>query len=448
MIAQLSPLILGLMSQIQSGKSAGVLHTWECNFRAGDTVIPVQFVNVVEVQRDYLGNYSDVINVSIKVDQVILNTVVYPNKDRLRLSLSRKPMQSEYTGIGATFESFVEYHAKLYSVVDHQMIASSVLTHLSNAQNKGIMTNVELQIYAPSLDIIRTSQYGTNHRNCSGADALVTALSNFISLPGDDNGVKGVELQTGYVKTLRDQIVIPHGTPIYRLPDMINLDSGGIYTTGFSHFIQRGIWYLFSPWDLSKYTRSPTYTLTIVNVPPSSLPGIERSYCINGREVILIATGDSKQEDNTERDQINKGTGVRFVDPSLQVNAPISNDAGKVTQPAKGYLNEVRTIERADNSALMTGKTRTSRYAIEYSEVAKRKGSTITLFWDNSYPDILIPGMAVKYIFMDKGKPVIRYGTLTGTINRSIIANKTALNPIYAYTSYLRLFIAKDEVKT
>lgn len=446
MIAQLSPLILGLMSQIQSGKSAGVLHKWTCNFRAGDVLVPVQFVNVVEIKRDYLGKYSDVINVSIKVDQVILNTVVYPNKDQLRLTLSRTPIDSEYTGIGATFENFVEYHAKLYSVVDHQMIASSVLTHLSNAQNKGIMVDVEMQIYAPSLDLIRTAQYGTNHRNCTGADALVTALNNFIALPGDDNGVKGVDLQSGFVNTLRDQIVIPHSTRVHELPDLINLESGGIYTTGFSHYIQRGMWYIFSPWDVAKYIKSPTYTLTIMNVPPSALPGIEKSYCINGREVILIATGDSKQEDMTERDQINRGTGVRFVDPALQINGGIKNEDGRVTQPVKSYLNEVRTIDRKDGASLMTGKNRTSRYAIEYSEVAKRKGSTISLFWDNSYPDILIPGMAVKYIFMDKGRPVIRHGTLTGSVNRSIIANKTALNPVYAYTSYLRLFISKDEV--
>lgn len=105
MIAQLSPLILGLMSQIQKGNNAGVLHNWECNFRAGNNVIPVQFVNVVEVHRDYLGNYSDVVNISIKVDQVILNTLVYPNKDQLRLSLSRKPVQSEYTGAGANLKA-------------------------------------------------------------------------------------------------------------------------------------------------------------------------------------------------------------------------------------------------------------------------------------------------------------------------------------------------------
>lgn len=446
MIAQLSPLIMGLMSQIQAGRNAGVLHHWDCTLRAGETNIPVMFVNAVEVNRDYLENYTDIISVSIKIDEVLRNTIVYPRRDQLRITLSRKPIRSEYTGKGANYDNYVEYTAKLYLTTDDQMTAKSVLTHIDNAADKGATTDIELQIYSPSLDLIRASKYGTNHRNCTGADALVTALSNFIALPGDDNGVKGIDLYPDVMKTLRDQIIIPHDTPVYRVPHVINLDSGGIYTTGFNHYIQKGMWYIYPPWDISRYLKHSGYTLTILNVPPSALPGIEKSYCINGREVILIATGDTKQIDHVERDQVNMGTGVRFTDPSVQLNNGYVNEGGKITSAAKGSLNEVTVIPRRDGISMMSGKSRTSRYAIEYSELAKRKGSTISLFWENSNPDVMIPGMGIKYIFMDKGRPIIRHGTLTGAVSRSIISNKTSLDPVYAYTSYLRLFIANDEV--
>lgn len=147
--------------------------------------------------------------------------------------------------------------------------------------------------------------------------------------------------------------------------------------------------------------------------------------------------------DLSERQQENEGVGFRFVDPK-KFDEGVNNVSGVVTTVARDFLNEISTTKRRDNVTVMDDTVRlSSKYRLAYSKVAPRFGSIVTTFWENARPELLYPGMPIKYVYFKNGIAIEKTGILIGVITRHNAANNDVGRPVYGTTAYLKMFIGR-----
>ena len=453
MIFSLSPLITSELTAMKAAPRRTSIFQWSAVLWIGSKSWPCAGVDVVDNQRDYLLNWCDVFNISVKMDPILFSTVIYPNRDNLQFQLTKNPKFSSETGsLDNKLFQTTRFKAQLYADHNPMVAQSNDATNLLSNYDKGALENYSFQLYDLIADQVRTRQYGTNYRNSTGIAAIQTALMESGTTAGDDQSfaIKGIDVAPGVSTEVRSQIIIDHGTPLGKVPKVINEKSGGLYNTGFAHYLQAGIWYIFSPFNAQLYAQAKGKTLTVINVPPTALSGVEATHRDTGAQLIVMATGNTAVSDQSERQAMNMGTGGRFADANQQLAGADSHyENGQVTGTPKGTMTEFISNDRPDKMNLVTsGSTRiTANYRMEYSKQAEKLGQYVGVIWDFAIPELLYPGMPVKYVYIDNGMPVELHGILCGVHAKDVVANGDLTNKIYSTTAFLKLFIERKVSK-
>ncbi len=447
-MSQVHPLILNELAKIERASIPTPYHSWTFDLHVNGRSYRMPVVSEVAVKRDYVGNLTDVFKVTVKCDTAIYNTIIYPNRDKLKATLVRRP--TFFKGSGNQFDPLYQveqYVARLMGASSGTMVGENPFVTSKAGANQHSMMDIQLQITSEVISRLRGMTYGTNHYDTSAIDVIRTALTKFSVDSGDRSGevVMGVDVADNFTTTVRDQISIPYDLPYLDLPAHINRYSDAIYPTGFSYYLQNGIWYIYSPYDLKRFERGQyARSLTILNVPSFQLPGIEKTYRNTGTQIILVANGETRQFDPTERSAMNEGTGGRFVDADRSLTSTSKYEDGKVEFEPSEYVNEFNVMAREPGMAkLGASKAITGNPKYEYGLLAKRAGSLMGVIWDLSAPDLLYPGMPVKYIYLENGMPQTAYGVLLGVDSKDAPANESVSNPIFSTTSYLNLFVER-----
>lgn len=448
MTSTVHPLIMNELQRIERASIPTPYHTWSCLIHVDGKNYRMPIVNQVAVKRDYLGNVSDVFKVAVKCDAAMYNTIIYPNRDKLKVTLSRRP--NYVKGSGDQFDALYQveqYIARLVDTSSSNMVGENPFTNSKASQNQHSLVDFEMQITSSVVARLRNMNYGTNHTDTSAIEVIRTILTHFTVEGGDREGerVKGVDVADNYSTAKREQISIPHDASLLDVPALVDRYSDSVYPTGFGYYLQNGLWYIFSPYDLKRYERGQyTRSLTVINVASFQFPGIEKTYRNTGTQVIIVANGETKQFDATEHNAMNEGTGGRFVDAERS-NAQLSTyNGGKAEFSPTEYMNEFSVLKRESGmSKLTAGRSVTGNPRNEYGKLAKRQGSFIGVIWDLSAPDLLYPGMPIKYVYVENGMPKSVYGTLVDVDSKDSPANENVSSVIFSTTSYLTLFVER-----
>lgn len=441
-------LIMNELAKIERASIPSPYHSWTCDIHVNNRSYRMPTVNQVSVDRDYLGNAFDVFKLVVKCDPAIYNTIIYPNRAKLKVTLIRRP--NYFKGSGDQFDPLYQveqYIGRLVGNASGTMVGENPFATSTTATNQHSLMDIQLQITSPVIARLRSMYYGTNHLNTSAIDCIKTLLTRFSVDSGDRSGevIRGVDVADNYSETKRDQIIIPHTIPYIDVPAHIDRYSDSIYPTGFGYYLQNGMWYIFSPFDVKRYERGRyTTSLTIINVPSFQLPGIEKTYRNTGTQIILVANGETRQQDHTERAAMNEGTGSRFVDAKRSLDSEDVYNDGKMEFEPSNYINEFNAVDReVGMTRLSTTRAVTGNMRYEYGKLAKNNGSLVGVIWDLSAPDLLYPGMPVKYVYMENGLPQNAYGVLIGVESKDSTANDNVSDPIFSTTSYLKLFLER-----
>jgi hypothetical protein len=156
--------------------------------------------------------------------------------------------------------------------------------------------------------------------------------------------------------------------------------------------------------------------LTIINIPPRRLPGIERTYRKDGDNLVVITTGDTKFSDLSNLAQLNSGNGVRFADASKMVDDFVTVKGNKAVAQRGKTNTEVVTDTRPNGINYVTTALRqiNANPYVEFSALAARQGSGISLVWENADRNLLYPGMPTKVMYLDGGAIKELEGVLLG----------------------------------
>lgn len=376
---------------------------------AGTTKITPFRISILDIVRDYSGNYADDIRLEFFIGTGTLHADIIPNKDQLTVYLRRQPV------VGVSGEknknASVEMQAYRGALIEGSSanIQSASPDNLSKTgADLSLPIIVTMQLTELVVEQIRMQTTGGNYYDEIPANVLRVMMGNDSSIATGDQQqrVRGVDLVPPSNTTPRKNITIEQGTPLIELPNYFQYKLGGIYSTGMGYYLQKGLWYIYPAADCTRWNK-PHRSLTVVNVSDTKAPGLDRSYRETSNQVIILCTGKLKHFDNTEEVQLNRGNGARFTKAE---NVP--SGFGEYVAPNRYVVSRKKNNTEFYSMQRRTGlqKAMTSRQKIvsnafvEYSDIAMGECTYVMLEWQNSNEALIYPGMPTKIVYEDNGE--------------------------------------------
>lgn len=390
----------------------------EVNIHISPTEIikPLRFISR-DVDQNFVLNYGDVVFITVLMSQSDYAYKIYPNRSLLYITLKDSPTSAlDGELINSAYSTSEKYKAIMLEengnpVLEHTGRNTPDIQQL----DANGFVEVTFQLLSEVLYQLRMVSVGRTFHRVTGDRLLRTIFSSaFDSLTVDD-AIKpyGIDITTINNERVYDQIAIPQSTKLIELADFLQNKAGGLYNAGLGSYYLRRHWRIFPIYNTDRQD-DVEESITIINVPESVMPSVEKTYMREGKHSTILATGSITFNDDSEQQQLNNGNAVRFAnaDNFMENRTTISNN--RVSYKRNKNASEVVTAQRGDNLNLAPFSDITANAFVEYSKMARRDGGIITLNWEYANAALIKPGMVVKIMYLDGSTIRILYGTLLG----------------------------------
>lgn len=376
-----------------------------------------------DVMRDYVTLMMDnaLLKVMIPLGDYI--RLVYPNKDNLEITVTVKHLLS----VGDGEDNEKEIEKTRYKAVFDPSNPRFTGTDIMNADQRPLnMTSIpqfKFRLMDRCAEPLRVKTLQGVFRSIKPEDLIKAVLlgeSQKILVDGSP-AASGLDMFPPDQSTPISQIVIPSGTFMCELPTIIQEESIGVYKYGIGTYFQRfngvPMWFVFPLYNHDRFDSGTEQKVAVFySTPDKAGKGVERTYRVNGNVLEVVITGNKMELDNSELTQLNYGTGFRLMDQAAFMKKPILIDENNKAVGARGNLNqEVTFMDRGDglNFVPTIRNTKTNAYN-EISKVSARQTAVVKFIWENADPELIYPGMPMKYCFMQGDEVVEVKGTILG----------------------------------
>lgn len=453
------------VDRILMGSEPPKYNFWGAEIRANGKVITPLQVNSIDIIRDYAGSYTDEIHLNVLLGAGTVEHAINPYKQDLVVTLRRSPVNADgsdtYTEKGDEYQ--FDPNVKGIDTYSQDVTVQSFRAFLVDDQaaqvegNNPADTDIEmgdlqslrklrLQLLDFAAEQVRMKTVGTLFKNQTPGqvlDHLLTSVSQELEVdaPYRILGVKEVEYSN---KSTREHIVVPHGTALTDMADFLHFRGGGLYNAGVGLYLQYRHWYVYPLYDHTRFDKE-LKTLTLINVPKTRLRGVEKTFRRTAYQVIALVTGETKQLDDTESAQLNRGNGLRFAGAEQVIGgfAKVENNKAVVTREENNSEFKAKDRKTGLNNVQMSPKFITDNPFVELSRMARRDGAHLQAVWENSDPGLIIPGMPVKYSYLYKDEVRTVYGTVVGAHHFIQQATPGFGNQRHVTNTVLTLFVER-----
>jgi hypothetical protein len=404
-------------SIIQAGDKP-VHQVWGITIFAGDEEIKPFKIVSIDINRDYLNNFTDYALVDVRIPLGTYAKRLYPNMNNVEIELKRLNIGETSDTVDLDEATQVERYTAVMIDTGNPIVESAIGNISSEEDlNRMDIPTVKFQLLNKSLEQIRVTPVGGIYRNMTGEDvvkAVLTKSSKSVDVD-EERKVKGVSMIPASNQKKRDAIILPHNLQLVEVPHHVHYHCGGLYSAGLGYYLQDDHWYVFPVYDNTRFNDGDP-TLTIINVPPNRLPGIERTYRKDGDNLVVLATGDAKFRDLSNLAQLNAGNGVRFADASKMMQDFVTVKGNKAQAARAKNNTEIVGDKRPNNVNYVTTALRgiNANPYVEYSALTARQGSGINLVWENADHTLIHPGMPARVMYLDGDEVKELYGVLQG----------------------------------
>lgn len=436
--------------KIVSSEQFLIKYDIRCVIHAPNEDIDALFVMDFSLLRDYMNNFSDVLSITAVFGAGTVTHRIMPYGKELQATVTLRPLANVPDYVKSQAGSINEFR---YKAVLWDNAVSAIESNLQSDTNKNQrdiedIQAVKIQLVNPLQEQLRAKTFGGMIRNAnpmSAIRALLTKFSKLTTIEAQDK-VVGVDVTPGYSLEVREHILVPHLTPVIRLPMVINDVVGGLYPTGFQYYLQKNLWYIFSPFNVKAFEKSE-YTLTVVNVTKDKLAQVEKTFRITPTQIIVLCTGEVKFTRMSDRAEVNASSGTRFVDAKNILKGYGSTGDNKLRIVRKDNINEFESQSSQSVSMVKESESRiTTNYMNEYSKIAYKKGAMLQFTWSNSVDNLIIPGMPVRFMYMDGTMPKQVYGNVVALESAYVSEIKSVTQKKFTNTTIVSCFV-EDVIK-
>lgn len=455
------------VDRILLGPEAPKFNIWSAEILAnGKTIVPIQF-NSLDIIRDYAGSYTDEIHLNVLLGAGTVEHDINPFKENLVVTLRRTPVNADgtetYTQKGDeykfdpnvkgidTYSQDVEVQSFRAFLVDDQSAKLEGNRPQDSDRDTGDLMSLRklrLQLMDFAAEQLRMKTVGSLFLKQTPGQVLnhlLTSVSQEIEVdaPYRIIGVKEVEYSN---KSPRDHIVVPHGTALTDMVDFLHYRGGGLYNAGAGAYLQYRHWYVYPLYDHTRFEKE-LKTLTLINLPKTRYPGVEKTFRRTAYQVIALVTGETKQLDDSESAQLNMGNGLRFAGAEEVLGGFVKVENNKAIATRENTNSEFKSRPRKTglDNVHLSPKAITDNPFVELSRMARRNGAHLQVVWENSDPGLIIPAMPVKYSYLDKDEVKTVYGTVIGAHHFVQQSSPGFGNQRHVTNSVLTLFVNRLE---
>lgn len=404
--------------------------------KAGQISIPVMAVVSITYRHDYINDLFADNAITVAVTPSSYNDIMSKASDRLTLTLTKKPFLGTVT-------SSKDYIAIISDKTNARVEGNDDAVQGANKLDDGNIRLVNIQLMdKPSFDI-RLRSFGGIFSNQSGHNVLKYFLGSI-----DLSGAYGTKDTVGSLNSVGlpfdrvyREISVPEGTPLLAVPDYLQ-DNYGVYTSGLGVFFKDRNWYMFPPWAVSRQSGTEK-TLTIINAPANRYNGLDRNYFERGKTLTVVVTGETKYISETDTNNLNLGTAVRFADAEKLLSGVTTEDP--TVDPVVNAADYITEYGHTDfKGALQNVVTAAARFisnpAVPASELARRGGDIVTVTWHKGDIQILRPGMPVLFYYRTTSGVREMKGTLISALQHSTVDGTLADRKHISYVT-MQLFL-------
>lgn len=430
---------------VMTSGAKSIHFAYEATIHVNETNENYKATKVLMIDRvcDYEMAVADVIMVKVIIPLGKYATYIYPKKENLDITIKATPIGEVGDNIDAESNTKItRYSAVLVDTGNPTLQNGGQFIYSEDQQDRGELKEVYFQLIDKSVDSIRMSSLGGVFRGCTVGDVIAGVLG------GESKKkklIKGVNMVDSANQVVKDSIIVPHGTRLMDLPQYLH-KSLGVYGAGLGYYLTDGYWYVYPCYDVARYSKNKR-NVTIVNVPENRFPDIERTYRVDGTNVVILATGSTTSLDNTDSEQLTHGSGVRFADASKIMEESTSTSGNKTTVSRSAINNEVAAVERADgkNYAPVSKNSITSNQLFELSKLARRMGSVIALVWENSNPDLIYPDTMVKLKYLKQDEIIETVGVVLKAYHFTEMARVGIVGERYKTRTVISIFVKNSK---
>ena len=397
---------------------------------------------------DFTKDFSDGVVISMIVPAGDYTYKIVPNRSTLSIELTRTSETYLSESMGTSAATTVErFKATLLNTEDDvaNQYASAAVTEFK--LNMFDFKVARFQLLSEFVEKLRTVQIGTVHRQVKVADIIRTEMHRNLEKIEATTGFQGVTMRGTAKDTADTQVIIPQGTRLVDLPKYLQETERGVYGSGMSAFYRDGQYYVWPTYDLTGFT-SNEEKLTIINVPQTRYPGIERTYKFEGKHLTIVTTGETASSDSSDIRQMTHGNASRTANAgSLHNTSSFKYDKNKGIANAKDIISEVMGEERKDGIQQLPQKSRikiTDNTLNELSKSAIGNGRAMQLIWENGYHEAIVPGMPCRLMYWDGDHVLERDGLVVGVQSYTSPASGNVFRGRYVTATAIYIFVSRE----
>lgn len=403
-----TPLYKEAMSIIQHGEAQANVG-WKAIIHLGiteETYIPLQVV-AVNIRRDYNLAYADEMTCTLLIPLGKYSRKIYPNRNDLQITLIKTSLKGNTASINRSKDTETERYSA--TLLDDCMAIAEGKGKESNDEATldlhGI-ADIHFQLYSKAVEQVRMMTVGGVFRQTKLDQVILGILTKESSKAkvDDKKVITGVDLIPISNSEKKEHVVITHGIKVIDLPNYLQ-NKYGIYNAGLGSYIQNNVWYVFPMYDTTQFEKREK-TLTILVLPSSKLPELERSFRKNGDSLVILVSSDTGFKDDSGTQYLNDGNGARLGNANKYLESFSTTKDNKTTISRTKNNSEFITDTKPDNlnHVNVAGERITANPYTVYSNLLSRNGGVFQCIWENSSPNLIIPGMITKIIYFDKNE--------------------------------------------
>ena len=371
----------------------------------GEDTLPILNFIQETIYHDFESMFSGDHHITVQVSPSVHKHLV-TNQNNIRVELIKTQSTIQGTPAEAGMSVGRYHNAVMLNAVNPALMAQANTVADANAQEIGAMVDVTFQLMDEYVSDYRLTEVGGILHSATVSDALRYYL-------GDHPSILGVDVVQPNNDRVYDHIVIPVGTRLTKLPRYLQ-NNYGIYSSGLGWHLRNERCYTYPLLNHTDFDKKKN-TLTILTIPESEIPSMDRTYLVRAGQLFVFSTGEVKHVDAAETVGHNIGTGIRFSRASDLMDRMVNTTSNVSTMSVEENTHVFSFNERPDgkkNIRFTDGRFTDNPWK-DMSAIAKGLITGMVLNWDNADPDLLYPGMQVKVMYKDKGTIESVQGVLT-----------------------------------
>lgn len=400
----------------------------------------------LDISEDYVNSISEERIVKLSLLAGDYAHLVAPYKDVLQIHMAEGPWA---VILGLSTKEKVNYHS--YRAVPVQTdnvieITGNRVAYTQEKLNSATTVEIDFQLINETFELLRKTQVSTIYRNALTLDATVSMLTNAskeacTKADLDERfHVQGVDAYKADNEEIQTHMVIPP-TSLTDFPQFVQQAAGGIYSSGLGYFFKDYKWWVYPRNNLDVNSEEPRRTVNMYLVPANVLPGIERTFLSSENLLEIMITGDAKVFDNKSIREENNGTGVMLTKPEVLLNDGVKVGNNQAYVNASKLNNDVAyTKTGLENTTNRKVAKPTSNIYEVYSKMSGNAGVYLNVIWENSKPDLIIPGLYIEVYYMVNDKLFKRKAVIHKVMHHYNLNGKGSNTQSYLVTTSLLLY--------